>query len=115
MESEINTNIRVWRVHETSSAGVTITLDKAIMQADRNTFVSVYPGSIGLHADRIGIAAQPERVTKGIIFAETFGFLQTIPSTAVTCIPAATFNIPGAGMVAPLREGLTLCAAFQMI
>jgi len=115
MELGTNTSIRVWRVHDTSSAGITITSDRAIVQADKNSFVSVYPGSIGLHANRIAMTAQPEQVSKGIMFAETFGFLQTIPSTAVTCIPASTINIPGAGMVKPLTEGVALCAAAQTV
>lgn len=115
MEAGISRNIRVWRVYEDSPGGITITPDRVIAQADKNTFLSVSPGSIGLNANRIAISAQPEHVTKGVLFAENMGFLQTIPSTAATCVPASVLTFPGAGMIGSISQGLGLIAAAQQL
>tara|TARA_Y100000034_G_C6655859_1_gene287299 strand:- start:141 stop:488 length:348 start_codon:yes stop_codon:yes gene_type:complete len=114
MSEDNGRNIRVWRVRLDSPGGIMMTPDKVTIQSDKNTFVSVTPGSIGLSADKIAFATQPENISKGILFAENMGFMQLIPSTIPTCIPNCSISLPGAGLFESLGEGLGSCMALGM-
>ena len=112
---EIDRNIRVWRVHEDSDAGMSITMNEATMQADKNTFLSIRPGTIGLNAKRISLGTQPENISQGVIFAGNLGFLQMIPSTSVTPIQSLLMTFPGAGMIGCIGEGLGTVAVYNSL
>ena len=104
---EQNRNVRVWRV-KGGEAGIMLTPDKITMQSDRNTFISMASGNIGLYGKKISIATSPENISKGILFTEQMGFMQMIPSTVVTCVPNCLINIPGQDLISNLGEGMAM-------
>jgi len=103
-------SIRVWRVRTDSPGGILIGPDRAVVQANKNTFLSVTPGAIAVNAKSFSIQTSPENISKGILFRENMGFLQMIPSSLVTPIPNCMINFPGAGIVGALAPGLAACA-----
>tara|TARA_Y100000310_G_C20417203_1_gene684902 strand:- start:396 stop:680 length:285 start_codon:yes stop_codon:yes gene_type:complete len=86
-----------------------ITPDHVTMQADKNTFITLAPGAIGISGKTLGIQVAPENISKGILFKENMGFMQMIPSTIPTCIPNCMINIPGAGLVGAIAPGIAAC------
>ena len=112
---EVDRNVRVWRVHEDSEAGMSITMNEATVQADKSTFLTMRPGTIGLNAKRISLGTQPENISQGVIFAGNLGFLQAIPSTAATPIQSLLMTFPGAGIIGCLGEGCATVAAYNSI
>ena len=70
MEEDGGSNIRVWRVRKDSPGGIAISSNQVIVQGDKNSFVSVEPGSIGLVSSKVVFQTQPENIFKGILFKE---------------------------------------------
>ena len=115
MKEKIGKNVRVWRVKEDSPGGIGISENSVTIQGDKNTFIDVRPGSISLSADKLNFAAQPESITKGIIFSGQLGMMGLIPSTVTTPIPQYIMSIPGAGLAKNISEGTPALAALNFV
>tara|TARA_B000000460_G_scaffold236205_1_gene198002 strand:- start:677 stop:1018 length:342 start_codon:yes stop_codon:yes gene_type:complete len=106
---------RIFRVKSDSPSRIVVSDDIVRIIGDKNNFLTVTSGFIGLNSDKVVIKAMPENIIKGIIFRESPGFAQTIPSSVVTPIPNLIMNIPGAGLVKNISQGTAGLAALNFV
>ena len=102
--------VRVWRVSKESKAGMEVTENAAIIAGDRNNFVAAHQSGVTLMGKSINFGCSSENQRHGGFFVRMNDFVQMVPTTLVTPMPAQ-IPWPPFGLASSIIKDLPLFLA----
>ena len=110
MKTKQKNDIRVWRVTLDSPAGIMLQPDTVTLVGGENNFIHLNKDNVIISSSKLSFTTDPMNISKGILFKEMMGFMQSLPSSIVMPIPNIGLNIPGMGMLKAIKTPLAATA-----
>lgn len=104
-ETDVKCKIKIWKAVDDAEAGLQVTQNSAILAGNRSNFVAATKNSVVITGQSISFGTVSENIRKGGFFIEMNDFIQMVPTTLVTPMPAQ-IPFPPLGLVVNIVKDL---------